>query len=68
MTLKITIVNSETGETETRDMTKDELKQHEIDSLAFETKLANAKKIEALRQSRRDKLIALGLTEDELNA
>jgi hypothetical protein len=61
-------VNAETGEEIIRDMTPEEITQLEIDKAAYEAEIASITAREALRQSRREKLLALGLTEEELDA
>lgn len=61
-------VNAETGHEIIRDMTAAEIKQLEIDKAAVAAEQAAIAEKEALRQSRRAKLLALGLTEDELDA
>lgn len=65
----VTIHNAITGETIVREMTPDELAQHEIDKAESEAREAERKAAEAeeaaKRQSAIDKLTALGLTEDE---
>jgi hypothetical protein len=64
----ITIHNVETGEIETREMTEAELAQKVLDAEVFEAHKAAEAAREAARLSRREKLLALGLTEDELDA
>lgn len=61
-------VNAETGEEIIRDMTPEEIAQLEIDRAAIAAEMAALAAKEALRQSRREKLLALGLTEEELDA
>lgn len=61
-------VNAETGEEIIRDMTAEEIAQLEIDRADLAAQLADLAAKEALRQSRREKLLALGLTEEELDA
>ena len=53
---------------EVRPMNDAELAQYEIDSQAAEQRQAEAAGREAARQSAMDKLAALGLTVDEINA
>ena len=60
--------NVETGEVSEVELTAEEIAQLEAD-----IEIANAEKVElqaqeALKESRRQKLLALGLTEEELNA
>ena len=62
------IHDAKTGDSTTRDMTADELAQHEAD-IAAEQAEADAKEAEeTARQSAIDKLAALGLTVDEISA
>lgn len=63
-----TIVNCETNDVLTRDLTDEEIEQQQIDeNLALEQAAIEADKI-AAKQSTIDKLIALGLTADEVSA
>ena len=64
----IKTVNAETGEEIVRDMTAEEIAQLELDRAAImATQIAYVAR-EALATSRRIKLLALGLTEEELDA
>jgi hypothetical protein len=66
------IVNCATGESTTVPLTEAELEQREIDRLAWETQEAERKAAEQekenLKASANAKLLALGLTEAEVNA
>lgn len=64
----ITIHDLETDQVITREMTTAEAAQYAIDVQSIQDQKNAAIAKEALRQSRREKLIALGLTEDELDA
>jgi len=64
----ITIHDLETDQLITREMTDEEVAQYELDVQAVAAEKAAAEAREALRQSRREKLLALGLTEEELDA
>lgn len=68
----IAIHNAETGEITTREMTDKEAKLYEAEKAAFlaetEAILAKQAEQEAARQSAREKLAALGLTEAEIQA
>ena len=65
-------INCETGEQSIIPLTAEEIAQMEADRIAFEetraAALAEAEAKEAARQSGIEKLLALGLTEDEANA
>jgi hypothetical protein len=61
-TAQITIHNVETGEVIVRDMTADELAQHELDKAANDTANAEATKVEADKVAL---LAKLGITADE---
>jgi hypothetical protein len=65
-------INCETGEQSIIPLTDEEIAQMEADRIAFEetraAALAEAEAKEAARQSGIEKLLALGLTEDEANA
>jgi hypothetical protein len=66
------IVNCATGESTTVPLTEAELEQREIDRLAWEAqeaeRLAAEEEKETLKASANAKLLALGLTEAEVNA
>ena len=62
------IVNAETGEEIVREMTAEEIEQLELDRAAVLAAKAAIEAREALSASRRAKLLALGLTEEELDA
>jgi hypothetical protein len=66
------IVNCATGESTTVPLTEAELEQREIDRLAWEAREAERKAAEEekenLKASANAKLLALGLTEAEVNA
>jgi hypothetical protein len=66
------IVNCATGESTTVPLTEAELEQREIDRLAWEAQEAERKAAEEekenLKASANAKLLALGLTEAEVNA
>lgn len=64
----ITIVNSETGEQITREMTAEEIAEMEAIDAANASIRAEADAKEAARQSALEKLAALGLTADEITA
>lgn len=66
-TLKVTDID-ESGNVIERDMTSDELAQKKADVQRVEALATEIAAKEALRQSRREKLLALGLTEEELDA
>ena len=57
-----------TGIIQVRDLTNDELEQQAADRQEIENLNAEAAAREAARQSAIDKLAALGLTVDEINA
>jgi hypothetical protein len=66
------IVDCATGESTTVPLTEEELAQREVDSLAFEeaqaARLAAEEEKTALKESANSKLLALGLTEEEIAA
>jgi hypothetical protein len=66
------VVNCETGEQELIPLTAEEIAQAEQDRLAYEAQEADRIKAEeekaALQASANEKLLALGLTEDEIAA
>jgi hypothetical protein len=66
------IVDCATGESTTVPLTEAELEQREIDRLAYEAQEAERKAAEeekeTLKASANAKLLALGLTEAEVNA
>ena len=62
------VVNLETGEEIERPMTDDEIAQFKADVVENDALQAIELEKIALRESRDAKLIALGLTADELNA
>jgi hypothetical protein len=66
------IVDCATGESTTVPLTQAELEQREIDRLAWEAqeaeRLAAEQEKETLKASANAKLLALGLTEAEVNA
>jgi hypothetical protein len=66
------IVDCATGESTTVPLTEAELEQREIDQLAYEAEEAERKAAEEekenLKASANAKLLALGLTEAEVNA
>ena len=64
----ITIHDLEKDQLITREMTDEEAAQYALDVQAVEAEIAAIAAKEALRQSRREKLLALGLTEEELDA
>lgn len=72
MTLKVTEVNAETGETIVRDATEAEIAQIEKDAIEQEKiKAAKAQaeaEAEAKKAAAEAKLAALGLTADDLKA
>ena len=68
MTLEISIVNAETGEQIIREMNADELAQHQKDLAQAAEKAANEAALEAAKESAQSKLVALGLTSDDLKA
>ena len=69
---KITVSETDiiTGETTVieREMTADEYAQYLKDEAIAQVNKAEAEEIERLRASRTAKLLALGLTEEEINA
>ena len=65
---KVTEYDCETGETIVRDMNKDELAQYEKDQNRFIKMQEDLLKKEQLRKNAEAKLIALGLTKDDLEA
>lgn len=71
MTFQITTVYPD-GTTETRDATSEEVAQREADLAAFAAEEAARQQAitdaEAAKQSAKDKLSALGLTEEEIRA
>jgi len=66
------IVDCATGESTTVPLTEEELAQRKVDSLAFEeaetARLAAEEEKAALKESANSKLLALGLTEEEIAA
>jgi hypothetical protein len=66
------VVDCETGESTTVPLTSEELAQRETDRLAYEAseaeRLAAEAEQEALKESANAKLVALGLTTDEIAA
>jgi hypothetical protein len=66
------VVDCATGESTTAPLTEEELAQREIDRLASEAQLAEREAAEqaqeALKASANAKLLALGLTEEEIAA
>jgi hypothetical protein len=66
------IVDCATGESTTVPLTEEELAQREVDRLAFEeaetARLAAEEEKAALKESANSKLLALGLTEEEIAA
>lgn len=72
MTLKVTEVNAETGETIVRDATEAEIAQIEKDAIEQENIKAAKAQTEAQAQAKKAaaeaKLAALGLTSDDLKA
>jgi hypothetical protein len=66
------IIDCSTGESTIVPLTPEELEQREIDRLAWEAQEAERKAAEeekkALQESANAKLLALGLTEDEITA
>ena len=66
------IVDCATGESTTVPLTEEELAQREVDRLAFEeeetARLAAEQEKTALKESANSKLLALGLTEEEIAA
>jgi hypothetical protein len=66
------IVDCATGESTTVPLTEEELAQREVDRLAFEeaqaARLATEEEKTALKESANSKLLALGLTEEEIAA
>jgi hypothetical protein len=64
------IVDCATGESTTVPLTEEELAQREVDRLAFEevetARLAAEEEKTALKESANSKLLALGLTEEEI--
>jgi hypothetical protein len=71
-TLTKLVVNCATGEQQEIPLSEEEIAQREIDRLAFEeaeaAKLAAEEEKAALKESANAKLIALGLTEEEIAA
>ncbi len=68
MTLKVTEVNAETGETILRDATEAEIAQIEKDAIEQEKINAAKAQAEAKKAAAEAKLAALGLTADDLKA
>lgn len=69
MTTKNTVTEiDEFGNVNERPMTKEELDLKAADKEKIDALAAASAAKEALRQSRREKLLALGLTEEELDA
>lgn len=64
----ITIHNLDTDEVVTREMNDEEFAQYELDQANAQARIAAEAAKEAARISRREKLLALGLTEEELDA
>jgi hypothetical protein len=66
------VVNCETGTSEMVPLTAEDLAQREADSLAFEeaeaARIASEEEKAALKESANAKLLALGLTEEEIAA
>ena len=66
------IVDCATGESTTVPLTEEELAQREVDRLAFEeaetARLAAEEEKAALKESANSKLLALGLTKEEIAA
>lgn len=62
------IHNVETNEIIDREMTDEEFAAHQAMEQSLAQVKAELEAKEALRQSRREKLLALGLTEEELDA
>jgi hypothetical protein len=71
-TLTKLVVNCATGEQQEIPLSEEELAQREIDRLAFEeaeaARIAAEEEKAALKESANAKLIALGLTEEEIAA
>ena len=63
--LKVTIIESLTGEVTERDMTSDEKEQYNLLMSEMQTAIQAS---ESIRQSALAKLAALGLTEEEIGA
>jgi hypothetical protein len=71
-TLTKLVVNCATGEQQEIPLSEEELAQREVDRLAFEeaeaAKLAAEEQKAVLKESANAKLVALGLTEEEIAA
>lgn len=68
MTKPMTKIVEADGTEILREMTEEEYAQYQIDMAEVAAKETERLAKEALRQSRREKLLALGLTEEELDA
>jgi hypothetical protein len=71
-TLTKLVVNCATGEQQEIPLTEEELAQREVDRLAYEeaeaARIAAEEEKAALKESANAKLLALGLTEEEIAA
>lgn len=65
---EITIVNTETGEVIVRPLTKEEIKQREIDLAAYEAKKVKESELQSKKLAAVSKLEALGLDIEDLKA
>lgn len=68
MTKPMTKIIDGEGNEILREMTNEEIAQYEADMAEVAARVAEREAKEALRQSRKEKLLALGLTEEELDA
>jgi hypothetical protein len=68
MTTEISIVNGETGEQIVREMNAEELAQYAKDQAEAADKAAKKAEAEAAKEAAQAKLLALGLTEEDLMA
>jgi hypothetical protein len=66
--LLVTEVNAETGEIVERELTAEEIVEREISQADYEAKQAEAQAKAAARESALTKLVALGLTQEEIDA
>lgn len=64
----VRIHNAETDEILDREMTDEEFAQHELDQESIAALKAQNEALELTRESKKAKLLALGLTEQEINS